>query len=388
MDFRFSEEEEAFRKEVREFLQKEWTITDWDPDIPEHWDAAKEFEKKLAAKGWLTMAWPEAYGGQNADVMHQLVFRDEMAYHGAPILNGQGIYMVGPCLMMHGTEEQKKRFLPPMSNCEVVWCQGFSEPDAGSDLASLKTRAVKDGDDYVINGQKIWTSEAHRGDWIHLMARTDPDAPKHKGISYFLIDMKSPGITISPIVNMTGRAGFYEVYLDNVRVPKENLVGQENQGWYVAMTTLAFERSAIGFATQATHTLERLGQYAKDTKLNGNSLFDDPSVRRKFANMATEIEVARLLSYRVAWMAARGLIPSCEASVAKVFTTELQQRLANFGMQLMGLRGQLREDSKWVALEGEIAYEYLWTVGVTIYAGSNEIQRNIIATRGLGLPRQ
>jgi alkylation response protein AidB-like acyl-CoA dehydrogenase len=388
MDFRFTEEEEAFRQEVREFLQKEWTIDDWDPDIPEHWDAAKEFEKKLAAKGWLTMAWPEAYGGQNAPIMHQLVFRDEMAYHGAPVLDGQGVYMVGPCLMMHGTEEQKKRFLQPIANCEVVWVQGFSEPDAGSDLANIKTRAVKDGDDYVLNGQKIWCSEAHRGDWIHLMGRTDPEAPKHKGISYFLADMKTPGISINPIVNMTGRAGFYEVYLDNVRVPKDNLIGQENQGWYVAMTTLAFERTAIGFATQARRFLDSLIEWAKDTKLNGRSLYEDPAVRRKFATMAVEIEIAKLLGYRVSWMATRGLIPNYEASVAKVFTTELQQRLANTGMQLLGLTGQLREGSKWAALEGEIAYQYLWTIGTTIYAGSNEIQRNIIATRGLGLPRQ
>jgi len=220
------------------------------------------------------------------------------------------------------------------------------------------------------------------------MVRTDPDAPKHRGISYLLVDMRSPGISINPIVNMAGRADYYEVYFDDVRVPKTNLVGQENQGWYVALTTLAFERSAIGaIVAQTRHVLQDLVQFARDTKRNGQPLIKDPMIARKLAELTIEIEVAQLLSHRVVWMASRGQLPNYEASVAKTFTTELQQRIANFGMHLLGLYGQLAEGSKWAALEGLVQYEYLWTVGVTIYAGSNEIQRNIIATRGLDLPR-
>jgi alkylation response protein AidB-like acyl-CoA dehydrogenase len=389
MDFRFSEEEEAFRKEVREFLQKEWTLKGYDLDKVEHWEMAREFEKKLGAKGWLCMAWPKEYGGLGASHMHQLVFAEEMAYARAPIVNGQGVHMVGPCLMLHGSEEQKKRFLPPIARSEVIWSQGFSEPNAGSDLAGLQTRAVLDGDEYVVNGQKTWSTAASRGDWIHLMVRTDPNLPKHRGISYLLADMRSPGISISPIVQMTGRSDFYEVYFDNVRVPRANLVGQENQGWFVALTTLAFERSAIGaIVAQARHVLEDVIQFAKETKRNGQPLIEDPIIGRKLAQLTIDTEVAQLLSRRVAWMASKGQIPNYEASVAKTFTTELEQRIANVGMHLLGLYGQLAEGSKWAALEGRIQYQYLWTVGVTIYAGSNEIQRNIIATRGLGLPRE
>jgi alkylation response protein AidB-like acyl-CoA dehydrogenase len=388
MDFRFSEEEEAFRSEVREFLRKEWTLTDCDLDNLDHWNAAKELEKKLGSKGWLCMAWPKEYGGLGASHMHQLVFQEEMASAHAPIVNRQGVYMVGPCLMLNGTEEQKQRFLPPIANSQVVWVQGFSEPNAGSDLANLQTRAVLDGDDYVVNGQKTWCTRADRGDWIHLMVRTDPSAPKHRGISYLMADMRSPGISINPMIQMTGRADFLEVFFDNVRVPKANLVGPENEGWRVALTTLAFERSAIGaIVTQTRQVLQDLVHFARETKRNGQPLIEDPVIGRKLGELAIETEVAQLLSHRIVWMASRGQVPNYEASVAKTFTTELEQRIANFGMHLLGLYGQLAEGSKWAALEGRIQYEYLWTVGVTIYAGSNEIQRNIIATRGLDLPR-
>jgi alkylation response protein AidB-like acyl-CoA dehydrogenase len=388
MDFRFSEEEEAFRKEVQEFLAREWTLPDWDPDKAEDWQAARDFEKKLVARGWLTMAWPKQYGGLEVSHMTQLIFRDEMAYAGAPIVDGQGIAMVGPCVMVHGTDEQKERFLPPIAKGEVVWSQGFSEPNAGSDLASLQCRAVRDGDDYILNGQKTWTTAASRSDWIHVLVRTDPDAPKHRGITYLLVDMKSPGITTQPIVNMTGYAGFHETYFEDVRVPVANLLGEENRGWYAAMTTLSFERSSIGFASGARRTLQELMQYCRETKRNGQLLIDDPRVRRKLANLAIEIEVARFISYNVAWLQGKGQVPIYESSAAKTFTTELRQRIANVGLQILGLYGQLDESSKWVPLRGRIKYQYLWTVGETIYAGSNEIQRNIIAQRGLGLPRE
>ncbi|MFX1243286.1 MAG: acyl-CoA dehydrogenase family protein [Promethearchaeota archaeon] len=388
MDFRFSAEEEAFRKEVQEFLTREWTRPEWDPEDPEAWEAGREFERKLVQRGWLTLAWPKQYGGLEVGHMTQLIFRDEMAYAGAPILDGQGINMVGPCIMVHGTDEQKQRFLPPIAKGEVVWSQGFSEPNAGSDLASLQCRAVRDGDDYVVNGQKTWTSAAARSEWIHVLVRTDPNAPKHRGISYLLVDMRSPGITTMPIVNMAGRAGFYETYFEDVRVPAANLLGEENRGWYAAMTTLSFERSSIGFASGAKRTLEELTSYCRETKRAGKPLIDDPRVRRKLANLAVEIEVGRLISYRVAWMQSQDQVPVYEASLAKTYTTELRQRIANTGMQILGLYGQLDESSERVPLGGRIKYQYLWTVGETIYAGSNEIQRNIMAQRGLGLPRE
>ncbi|MDI6858265.1 MAG: acyl-CoA dehydrogenase family protein [Dehalococcoidia bacterium] len=388
MEFKFTEEEEAFRREVREFLRKEWTLGSVDLEEPGMYEEARKFEKKMAERGWRTMHWPKEYGGQGASHMMQIILREEMAYVGARILDGQGVHMIGPCIMVHGTEEQKKRFLPPIARCEVLWAQGFSEPNAGSDLASLQLKAVKDGDDYILNGQKTWTSAGTRGDWVHVLARTDPNAPKHRGISYFVVDMKSPGITIAPIINMAGRAGFTDTYFDDVRVPKEQMIGEENRGWYVAMTTLDFERSSISFAAESARTLEELVRYATETKRDGVPLIRDVALRNKLAEMAIEIEVARLINYNVAWMQQKGLIPNYQASMAKTFGTELHQRLANVGVHLLGLYGGLDEKSKWAPLKGRIKYLYLWTVGETIYAGSNEIQRNIMAQRGLGLPRE
>ncbi len=388
MDFRFTEEEEAFRQEVREFLKKEWTLGSVSIEDPEVFAEARRFEKKMAARGWRTMHWPKEYGGQGATHMMQIILREEMSYVGARILDGQGVHMIGPCMMVHGTEEQKKRFLPPISKCEVIWAQGFSEPNAGSDLAGLQLRAVKDGDDYILNGQKTWTSSGTVGDWIHVLARTDTNSPKHRGISYFLVEMKSPGISIMPIVNMAGLKGFTDTYFDNVRVPSSQMLGEENRGWYVAMTTLQFERSSISFAAESARTLEDLIAWAKETNRNGVPLIEDRLIAHKLAEMKIEIEVARLINYHVAWMQQRGLMPNYQASMAKTFGTELHQRLANTGMQLLGLYGALGDQSKWVQLKGRIRYLYLWTVGETIYAGSNEIQRSIIAQRGLGLPRE
>ncbi|GIW13674.1 MAG: hypothetical protein KatS3mg062_1113 [Tepidiforma sp.] len=254
MEFRFSPEDEAFRQEVRAFIREEW---------PKAREGAS-FTKKLAAKGWLTMSWPPEYGGQGAPHMRQLVYNEEMAYHRAP---GQtmGADRVGPTLILFGTEEQKARFLPAIVRDEITWCQGFSEPGSGSDLASLQTRAVRDGDSWVINGQKIWTSNAQRADYMILLARTDPDAPKHRGITYFLVDMKLPGITVRPLVQMTGQAGFNEVFFDDVRVPADMVVGEVNRGWYVSTATLDFERSGIGRVIGGLRTFEEVVAYAKST---------------------------------------------------------------------------------------------------------------------------
>jgi alkylation response protein AidB-like acyl-CoA dehydrogenase len=269
----------------------------------------------------------------------------------------------------------------------VIWCQGYSEPGSGSDLASLQTRAVQDGDDFIINGQKIWTSQAHYADWMFLLARTDPDAPKHKGISYFLVDMKSPGISVRPLINMAYQKGFNEVFFDNVRVPRSGLLGELNRGWYMATTTLDFERSSVSTSAGMRRSLQELTAYCLETSSNGSRLIDTPSVRHKIADLLIEVNIIRLLSYRVVTMQVNGIVPNHEASIVKVFNSELNQRIARAGMQVLGLHGQLTPESPYARLHGRFERSYLTSVGSTIAAGTSEIQRNIIASRGLGLPR-
>lgn len=390
MDFVFTEREEAFRKEVRQFLAQElppgWSWEEFGGfDTDEAWKFHRAFLDKLARKGWLTLSWPREYGGQERPVMEQLVFVEEMGYHRAPHL-GMGVTFIGPALMLHGTEEQRREFLPRISRSEIWFCEGFTEPGAGSDLASLQTRAVLEGDEYVVNGQKTFQTWAHRADYSWLAVRTDPEAPKHRGISVLIVDMDSPGITVRPVLEMTGLHIFNEVFFDEVRVSRERLVGEENRGWYMLMTTLNYERAVFGGgageAASYKRTLEELVNYVRETNRNG-----DPLIRHKLAELAIEVEIARLLAYRVAWMQSQGQVPTFEVSIAKVFGGELCQRLANIGMQILGLLGQLPSHSKWAALRGHMAYLYLGSVATTIGAGTSEIQRNMIALMGLGLPR-
>jgi alkylation response protein AidB-like acyl-CoA dehydrogenase len=289
--------------------------------------------------------------------------------------------------MVHGTEEQKRQFLPPIAHGEVVWCQLFSEPGSGSDLASLQTRAVADGDDFVVNGQKIWTSGAHHSDCAILLARTDPDAPKHRGITYFLVDMRSPGVEVRPLVNMLNGHAFNEVFLENVRIPRSQVVGEVNRGWYVGTTTLDFERSGIGRFASGRRLLEELSTHARDTRANGRRLIDVPKVKMELAERVIENDVGRYLAYRVAWMQSAGKIPNYEASMVKLYGSELQQRIARTAIGLLGLGGQLIEGSLRAPLGGHMAMQYMAVVPSTIAAGTSEVQRNIIATRGLGLPR-
>ena len=389
MEFRFTSEEESFREELRGFLKQElpegWTGLSDEDD--EDWDFTLSMRKKLAAKGWLTMAWPEEYGGVGASHMMQVIFAEEMSYHRAPGRDVFGTRMLAPTLMIHGTEDQKREHLPPVARGEVQWCQGYSEPESGSDLASLQTRAVEDGDDFVINGTKVWTSGAHRADHIMVLTRTDPDAPKHRGISFLLADMHTPGVEVRPIINMANQHSFNMVTFDNVRVPQKNLVGEKNRGWYVGATLLDFERSGVDYSAGSQRMLEDLVDFAKETKRNGKALADDPLVRRRLADLAIEIEVSRLISYNIAWMQGAGLVPNKEASMGKAFGTELQQHVAETGMSLLGLYGQLEPGSRYAPLEGRIERAALTSVSATIAAGTSEIQRNIIATRGLGLPR-
>ena len=389
MDFEFSNEELSFRNELSAWLKDELANRPQEGgnDADAEWAFGLEMRKKLANKGWLTMAWPEEYGGQGVSHMMQVVFAEEMSYTRAPGRDVFGTRMMAPTLMIHGTEEQKREFLPPVSKGEVQWCQGYSEPESGSDLASLQTRAVEDGDDFIINGTKIWTSSAHRADHIMVLTRTDPDAPKHRGISFLLCDMNTPGLTVNPIINMAGDHGFNMVTFDNVRVPKKNLVGEQNRGWYVGATLLDFERSGVDYSAGGRRVLEELIAYAKDNDQNGSLIASNAIMRNRLADLAIEVDVSRLISYNIAWMQGEGLVPNKESSMGKIVGTELQQHLSETGMQMLGLHGQLEPGSKYAPMQGRIEHMHLTNVSETIQAGTSEIQRNIIATRGLGLPR-
>ena len=390
MDFRFTPTQEAFRAEVSAFLD-EHLPDDWvgaDSAIDEEaFEFGREFLKKLAPKRWSAPAWPEEYGGAGLGLWEQVVFNEEMAYRRAPLVNAAAVGYLGPTIMMYGSEEQKAQHLSGITSGDVIWCQGYSEPESGSDLASLQTSAVRDGDDFVINGQKIWTSQAHYANWIFLLARSDAEAPKHRGISYFLIDMKTPGITVRPLINMAGQTGFNEVFFEDVRVPSSGLLGELNRGWYMATTTLDFERSSVAGSASNRRTLEELTDFTREATTNGRPLFEQPVVRHKLADLWIELDIARFLAYRVVTLQDRGLVPNHEASIVKVVNTEYTQRLAKGGLHMLGLYGQLKPASPHARLRGRFERSYVASVGATIAAGTSEIQRNIIATRGLGLPR-
>ena len=390
MDFTFGPEQEAFRTDVRSFLgeqlPKDWVGSENALD-DDAFEFGREFLQELAPKSWIAPAWPKDYGGLGLGFWDQVIFNEEMAYWRAPRINAPAVGYLGPTIMIYGSDEQKAQHLPGITSGKVQWCQGYSEPESGSDLASLQTRAVQDGDDFIINGQKIWTSQAHYADWIFLLARTDPDAPKHRGISYFLLDMKSPGVTVRPLVNMGNQHGFNEVFFDNVRVPRSGLMGELNRGWYIATTTLDFERSSVATSAGSLRTLEELTDFAKTTESNGKRLLEMPPVRNKLSDLWIELDIAKFLSYRVVSMQERGLVPNHEASIVKVFNSEYNQRLARTGLHMLGLYGQLQPETPYAQLHGRFERSYVTTVGSTIAAGTSEIQRNIIATRGLGLPR-
>jgi alkylation response protein AidB-like acyl-CoA dehydrogenase len=291
-----------------------------------------------------------------------------MAYAGAPIGFNMGVAWVGPSLMLYGTDEQKTEFIPKITSLEHIWCTLYSEPAAGSDLAAIQTKAVRDGDDYVINGQKIWTTGAHRSNWGWIAARTDPDAPKHKGLSMFLVPMDAPGITIRPLINMAGDHGFNEVFFEDVRIPARYLVGQENMGWYMLAVALDFERSSIAGS-------------------NPQFIENKPEIRSRLADTYIEIEIAAALSYRVASLQAGGKAPNYEATIAKLYSTELTQRFASTGIELMGMYGPLHPKSKYAKMKGGMERAYQLSVSATIAGGTSEVMKTIGAIRGLGLPR-
>ncbi|MGE5596870.1 MAG: acyl-CoA dehydrogenase family protein [Hyphomicrobiales bacterium] len=415
MDWRDTPEQQRWRNEVRTVLEtelpepfreatrrgEEFSLfggRDSGQGGPEMARAYESWRKSLSKRGWIAPHWPKEYGGAGLSPVEQFIMTQEFAEAGAPPLGGLGVTHIGPTLIAYGTEEQKKEHLGRILDGSVVWCQGYSEPGAGSDLASLQTRAVRDGDDFVINGQKIWTSGAHQSDWMFCLVRTDPEAPKHRGITYLLIDMKAPGVSTRPLVNMANHHHFNEVFFEDVRVPVTNAVGEINRGWYVGAATLDYERSSIGIVGGQRKTVERsigiVGGQRKTVEryigwLRDNRQQMSPAtyvaLRNEWAERWVEMAVAIQLSYRVISMQASGLIPNSEASITKLYSSELTQRVAASGMKTLGMMGAVRENR--APMEGRIPDRYMTAVSSTIAGGTSEIMRNIIATRGLGLPR-
>ncbi|GMU41694.1 MAG: acyl-CoA dehydrogenase [Chloroflexota bacterium] len=394
MDLSDTPEQGAFRAQVRAFIAEHGAKakaeeTEGEALLSREVRAkTKGWRDALVASGWIAPAWPAEYGGAGLTATEQFILNEELAEHGLSNVGGFGVMMFGPTLMIHGTPEQKREHLGKILRGEVVWCQGWSEPSAGSDLASLQTRAIREGDEYVLNGQKIWTSGAQHADWMYMLARTDPDAPKHRGISLLMFPMETPGVSVRPLINLANTHGFNEVFFEDVRVPVGNRVGDENRGWYVGMTLTDYERSGIGNAVGTQRRLRGLLRAALDAPREQTVLGRAGSGwRMAFADRWMEAEVARLFSYLNITIQARNMVPNHEASMSKLFTSELNQRIASTTLRLYGLYGMLWDPRRPEAQSGKAAGGYLSAVSSTIAGGTSEVQRNIIATRGLGLPR-
>ena len=395
MDFRFSAEDEAFQEEVRDFILAEipqnlrWSERDAHTDAL--WPTVLKVRKKLAQRGWAAMHWPREFGGQGASPIKQMILSEEMAYSGIPlaIAFDDGPNLIGPAIIQFGSDYLKNIHLPSISRAETFWCQGYTEPGGGSDLASIRTTAIQDGDYYIINGQKEYVGGAARADWIHILTRTSQEAPRHQNLSYFVADMSSPGITLRPLEEASGRSGMLnEVFFDGLRVPAENMVGERDGGWLVAMSTLNRERGGIENVGRARGLLQDLVIYARSTMHDGKALFNVPHVRSKLAEAAMRIEACRLASYKVAWSMEHGFNPIYEASMSKLLASETWQWFTNVALQVLGLYGPLETHSREIPLNGRIEEAYIGSIAETIYMGTSEIQRNIIAQRGLGLPRE
>ncbi len=395
MDFSDSPEAAAFRREFRDWLEVNLTddlrVEDAQdqriaPDR-ETLERRVAWQKKMHAAGWVGISWPKEYGGRGASYLQQVVFDEEYFRAHAPILPGQSaINLLGPTLIQCGTEAQKKRHLPRILSGDERWCQGFSEPGAGGDLASLRTRAVDAGDHFVVNGQKVWTSGAHFADWCFLLVRTDPDAPKHHGISYLLVDMKTPGVTVRPLVLLNGHRHFNEVFFEDVAVPKENLVGVLNQGWKVAITTLMFERGGAGGRDHAGQ-IARLTELAKQFPSRQEPAWHQSHVRQQLAQLAIETQALKVTRLRGMTRRLRGEPPGPEGSILKLFGSELAGRIADFSSSLLGPYATIDVETEAVPDAPRWLNRVLGARQYTIAGGTSEIQRNIIGERVLGLPK-
>ena len=376
MDLSLSPAEEEFRDELRG-----WIADNHPGETPEGdedgFTHRVDWQRKLNDQGWAGLTWPTEYGGSGATLIEQAIYYEEMARARAPrTANVLGLTMGGPVVIAHGSDEQKQRYLAPILSAEEIWCQGFSEPDSGSDLASLKTKAVRDGDDWVVTGQKVWTTLAHRSKWCMLVARTNQEAPKHRGLTYFLMDMDQPGVEVRPLVQITGEPEFNELFIEEARIPHANVVGEVDGGWAVAITTLAHERAGLAMALQVEVQIA-VSELVEEAKANG--LAKDPVVRDRVAQLLIESQVLRLNAYRgITGQMKRGF-PGPEGSLGKWHWAEINQAMTELAVDLRGSEGLVMDDT-W-------AYRYLRAKGNSIEGGTTEILKNIIAERVLGLPR-
>ena len=394
MDFQLTQEQQKLKAEFDEFFKAEekrapenWVggfETRFETD--ENWEYYRSCIDNAAKKGWLSLPWPKQYGGQELSFIEQALFAQSAEYHRVPAIDVH-LSIVSAGILEYGSEEIKSEWLPRMAKGEIHYAQCWSEPNAGSDLASLTTKAVEDGDDYIINGQKIWTTGAHRANYLFILARTDPNVAKHKGLTYFLCDINLPGITVRPLYYMNRGHVYNETFFDDVRIPKKNIVGQINQGWYVTMAGANFERSGAGGVAAMKRDMEDLVQFCKENTRGRQPLAKDPMIQRKLAQLAVEVEMAQQWSYWVSWQQSKNPFSFAEPSAGKYFLTELMVRLSNTAVEIMGLYGTLKQGSKWAALKGKFEGMCQATLGFTIAGGSSEIQKNIIAWMGLGLPR-
>jgi len=393
MDLSLSLEETQFRDELRAWLEQH-APKDWehrhDGSIEEHFAFLRSWQKTLYDGGWAGISWPREYGGRGASLMQQVIFWQELARVSAPpMANVIGLGMVGPTIIAFGTEAQKARFLPGILSADEIWCQGFSEPNAGSDLAALQSDGRLDGEHFVVNGQKVWTSYGWAADWCELVVRTDPAVPKHKGLTVMLVDMKSPGIEVRPLRQMTGESEFTEVFFRDVRVPVANVVGKVNQGWDVSIGTLMHERGTFGAGLQVTYqrNIERLIELSRTIERSGRPAAEDPVIRQKLAQCYAEVQIMRVNQMRAFSRISSTGVPGPEGSIQKIFWSELNQRLQQIAQELLGPYGQLDAADQHAIDHGAWSYGYLRARGNTIEAGTSEIQRNIIGHFVLGLPR-
>jgi len=382
----YTEEEERFRAELRTFLEANVPREEAPEDLDDEFDWLRAFQRRMHAGGWVGIHWPAEYGGRGATPMQQAIFAEEMARARAPqLVNRVGINNVGPTLMHFGTEDHKRRFLPGILSADEIWCQLYSEPDAGSDLAAIRTRADLDGDSFVVSGQKVWTSYAQHARWAILLARTDPAARKHRGISYLVVDMTAPGIEIRPLRQLTGAAEFNEVFLDHVRVPRANLIGDLNEGWRISQVTLAHERGT-NFAIKEQVLARIVVDELRDLARARGRVCDDV-VRQGIARLHTETEIMRFMNLGMLTRLGRGELPGAESSIVKTFWADLTQGLGDFSFELLGPHGVLLRGSEHAAGGGRFAQQMLFSRAASIAGGTSEVQRNIIAQRLLGLPR-
>jgi alkylation response protein AidB-like acyl-CoA dehydrogenase len=393
MDLNLTAAEKQFRDELRVWLEsnvpKDWN--EWrEKPLEESFSYLRAWQRKLYEGGWAAVSWPKAYGGRSATLMEQSIFWEEMArVEAPPMANSLGLGLIGPTIIAYGTEEQKARFIPKILSAEEIWCQGFSEPNAGSDLASLQTEARLEGDHYIVNGQKVWTSYGWIGSWCELVVRTDPTVAKHKGLSVLLIDMKSPGVEVRPLRQMTGESEFNEIFFRDVRVPAKNILGKVNDGWNVAVSTLMYERGSYGARLHLLfkRNINRLIELSHTFHKNGLPAAKDALTRQKLAQCYAEIEIMRWNQLRAFSRITATGVPGPEGSIQKIFWSELNQRVQQIAQEMFGAYGQLLAGDKFAVDNGIWSYGYLRTRGNTIEAGTSEVQRNIIGHFVLGLPR-